>query len=58
MPSLPHFTEDQKHQLKSSVDYFALNHYTTTWVSASHEGPKSALPAGACASNTFNEVDM
>lgn len=30
--ALPHFTEEQKKQLKASVDYFALNHYTTVWV--------------------------
>ncbi|KAK9794356.1 hypothetical protein WJX73_002180 [Symbiochloris irregularis] len=42
VPSLPHFTTEQKAALKKSVDYFALNHYTTNWVSASDSGLQKA----------------
>ena len=44
VPALPAFTDDEKKQLKGSVDYFALNHYTTVWVGASSEGLQSAFP--------------
>ena len=41
VPALPKFTKEQKKALKASVDYFALNHYTTNWVGASKSGLQS-----------------
>lgn len=35
--NLPTFTEEQRSQLKGSVDYFALNHYTSKYVANSKE---------------------
>ena len=34
VPSLPALTEQEKASLKGSADYFALNHYTTYYVTA------------------------
>ena len=47
VPALPHLTSEQKKALKASVDYFALNHYTTTWVEASHHGLQSGFGPSA-----------
>lgn len=47
VPALPSFTEEQKQLLKKSVDYFALNHYTTSWVADSHRLPSSEPCSGS-----------
>ena len=33
IPDLPEFTAEQRASLKGSTDYFALNHYTSRFVS-------------------------
>ena len=46
VPALPAFTQEQKQQLLGSVDYFALNHYTTVWVENSPAGLQACRVAG------------
>lgn len=42
VPDLPRFTAEQAASLKGSADYFALNHYTTRYVS--HDDAR--IPSG------------
>ncbi|BDA49688.1 beta-glucosidase 6 [Coccomyxa sp. Obi] len=42
VPDLPEFTAEQRASLKGSADYFALNHYTSRYVSHDDASPTGA----------------
>lgn len=49
--SIPHFSEDEKSELKGAVDFIALNHFTTRLVhpkSSRDLQPRSSLPEYGC----------
>ena len=47
VPSLPPLTDHEKASLKGSVDYFALNHYTSYYVK---DDPSTGTPEGVMVS--------